>query len=1083
MFEKKDIQKNDILFNFKSIIEQNKILIIVESKGSKYSNKYDHEELKKISKYFKMPDNLEEAFDYLNKLLDENYSITKKDQDIELKFPFDKGDIILLLPKKDESSDIAYNKLTAKMQEIIDKNQLVLGIDLGTTCSCAAVMIDEKIIMIRNSLGSTTTPSFIYFINKNKVYVGELAKLLPSGEKNVIYNTKRLIGKSLNDEEIKEIIKNLPFNFKNDNITNLVKFLLVLKNQTKDKENIINEKIPGENINNDNVGEEVEIKDEEHKEIEEELKEIKEEFYPEQICSLILKKILKDSEFYLSKKIGKKIKINNCVLTVPAYFNQKQREATLNSAKIIGLEVKTMINEPTAASLVNTYKILGNVNKHLIVIDFGGGTLDITLLKFLKDENGIYSNILKTYGNTHFGGEDFDKVLMEKSIQYLEKNLSKNSIYKETEKNKRHFIRLKRACERAKIRLSNSDSTFIHLENYLGQKSINFKIQREDFLKYCKKLFNQFEKILDDFIKLSDIKKNKIKIAEVILIGGTTLIPKIRDIVKIKFPDSIIKYDLDPKEVVAKGAAIRGAKLMNLPSVEDIKLYDVTNLSLGIKEKDDKFSRLIKRSSKIPITVIKGYQTVFDNQTFVKVEIYEGEIDENCQEKNLFLGEFYVNNLPKKKGGEVKIDVQFTINENSLLEVAAWEKDNKKNRGNKIITKPYELDNQKLKERGEKILFEENNKYNNLRQSIIQLEEEVYFKKNQNNVDTNSVKECERNIIKIIGDFLKSTDEISKLFISFFKYYLNKTCEFYQTFSKPLSNNDIEVLKKLKEEINLILEKIIADNPDLIFEIIEEHVDIDDIYKSCVLYIMKNYWDRANLTFYNTTDVMKEKNFEEYDKTLNDLSGAKGYANICLDLIDKFSQDEINHLVFSKININDILIKIKVREEIINVRRIKSSNQTLSKDYIKSLTKLFKDYRKGNAYDNEDFIELGLIVGEDMEKFKENQKNAENFEREFQKASIFLTWIQEKNTIDFISDEEINLAIRKILTDYPYCKGAEQEDKMWDEFDTYKYKQINKDDYFLRIRGKYENLMDNAEELKKEVYLQIIIFLNRINNN
>ena len=828
---------------------------------------------------------------------------------------------------------------------------------------------------------------------------------------------------------------------------------MVLKNQTKDKENIINEKIPGENINNDNVGEEVEIKDEEHKEIEEELKEIKEEFYPEQICSLILKKILKDSEFYLSKKIGKKIKINNCVLTVPAYFNQKQREATLNSAKIIGLEVKTMINEPTAASLVNTYKILGNVNKHLIVIDFGGGTLDITLLKFLKDENGIYSNILKTYGNTHFGGEDFDKVLMEKSIQYLEKNLSKNSIYKETEKNKRHFIRLKRACERAKIRLSNSDSTFIHLENYLGQKSINFKIQREDFLKYCKKLFNQFEKILDDFIKLSDIKKNKIKIAEVILIGGTTLIPKIRDIVKIKFPDSIIKYDLDPKEVVAKGAAIRGAKLMNLPSVEDIKLYDVTNLSLGIKEKDDKFSRLIKRSSKIPITVIKGYQTVFDNQTFVKVEIYEGEIDENCQEKNLFLGEFYVNNLPKKKGGEVKIDVQFTINENSLLEVAAWEKDNKKNRGNKIITKPYELDNQKLKERGEKILFEENNKYNNLRQSIIQLEEEVYFKKNQNNVDTNSVKECERNIIKIIGDFLKSTDEISKLFISFFKYYLNKTCEFYQTFSKPLSNNDIEVLKKLKEEINLILEKIIADNPDLIFEIIEEHVDIDDIYKSCVLYIMKNYWDRANLTFYNTTDVMKEKNFEEYDKTLNDLSGAKGYANICLDLIDKFSQDEINHLVFSKININDILIKIKVREEIINVRRIKSSNQTLSKDYIKSLTKLFKDYRKGNAYDNEDFIELGLIVGEDMEKFKENQKNAENFEREFQKASIFLTWIQEKNTIDFISDEEINLAIRKILTDYPYCKGAEQEDKMWDEFDTYKYKQINKDDYFLRIRG------------------------------
>ena len=1091
MFEKKDIKKNDILFNFKSIIEQNKILIIIESEGNKYSNKYDYEQLKKISRYFKMSENLEEAFNDLNTLLDKDFSIRKENKNIELNFPFEKGDIKLLLIKKDESSDISYDNLTAKMKEIIDKNQLVLGIDLGTTCSCAAIMIDEKIIMIRNSLGSTTTPSFVYFINENKVYVGELAKLLPSDEKNVIYNTKRLIGKSIDDEEIKEIIKNMPFKFKNDNITNLVKFSLVLKNQKKEKDNLKNKNKPEENKINEKEEEVFEIKEEddeikeeeEEKEIEEELKEINEEFYPEQICSLILKKIIKDSEFFLSKNIGKDIKINKCVLTVPAYFNQKQREATLNSAKIIGLDVKTMINEPTAASLVNTYKILGNVDKHLIVIDFGGGTLDITLLRFLKDENGIYSNILKTYGNTHFGGEDFDKALMEQSIQYLNKKLSsKNTIYQDTEKNKRHFIRLKRACERAKIRLSNSESTFIHLENYLGQKSINFKIERDNFLQYCKKLFNKFEKILEDFIKISDIKKNKIKISEVILIGGTTLIPKIKDIVMKKFPDSVIKYDLDPKEVVAKGAAIRGAKLMNLPSVEDIKLYDVTNLSLGIKQKGDKFDRLINRSSRIPISEKVTYKTVADNQTSVKVEIYEGEIDENCQEKNLLLGKFLVNKLPKKKAGEVKIEVQFKINENSLLEVTAWEKENKKNSNNIIINKPYELDNQKLKERGEKILFEENDKYNDdkFKLSIIQLEEEVYYKKNQKNIEPKIVKECEKEIIKKIGDFLKETDEISKLFISFFKYYLNKTCQFYQTFLKQLTKDDIKLLKEFKDDINLILEKIIFDNSDLIFEIIEEYVDIDDIYKSCVSYIMKNYLDRAKFIFFNATDVMKEKKVDEYDKVLNDLSGARGYANICLDLIDKFSQTEINDLNFTKTNIKEAETKIKVREEIIKVRKIKSSNQTISKDYMKSLKSLFKDYRKGNAYDNEDFKELGLIVGEDMKKFEENQQKAEIFEREFEKATIFLNWIQEKNTTIFLSDQEIYLAIRKIITDYPYGKGKEEE-KMWDDFDDYKSKQISKDNYFLIIRGKYQNLMDNEEDdLKKEIYQQIIMFLNRI---
>ena len=212
-------------------------------------------------------------------------------------------------------------------------------------------------------------------MNKNEAYVGELAKLLPSNERNVVFNIKRLLGKNIEDNEIKKLKKKLPFSLKKDEKYNLLKISLSFM----DKEN----------------------------------KEEKEEFYPEQICALILKKIVKDSEFYLTKKIGKKITIKNSVITVPAYFNKKQREATKYTAEILGLKVQTMINEPTAASLAYAFESLENTEKRIIVIDFGGGTLDITLLRYKKDENAVYCDVKFTYGDTNFGGEDFDNILIK----------------------------------------------------------------------------------------------------------------------------------------------------------------------------------------------------------------------------------------------------------------------------------------------------------------------------------------------------------------------------------------------------------------------------------------------------------------------------------------------------------------------------------------------------------------------------------------------------------------------------------------------------------------------------------------------
>ena len=651
------------LYNSKIYIDKDNLILELESKSTKYSKKFKLDELQQMHRYFKQSSNLELAKNDLNELFEEKYTINENNEENDAVIYFEKRNLKFILNNINNNVDISYESLSDYMKKIIDQNQLILGIDLGTTYSCAAVMIDNNIIMIRNSLGSTTTPSYISFIDKNEVYVGELAKLLPSNEKNIIYNTKRLLGKNIEDDDIKELMQKLSFSLKKDENYNLLKICL----------NFDYGKTKGNN---------------------------EEEFYPEQISALILRKIIKDSEFYLSKRIGKEIKINNCVITVPAYFNQKQRESTYNSAKIIGLNVKTMINEPTAACLAYAFQSLENSDKKMIVIDFGGGTLDITQLRYRKDKDSIYCDVKFTYGNSNFGGEDFDKKLMEKCKEKCFKNPKKGAKnLKNEDKNEPQIIRLKRACERAKIKLSTYDSTEIHFEN-----DIDFTINKKDFLDYCKELFDKFNKILDDFIIQSKINKNEI--SEVILIGGSTLIPKIREIITEKFKKSKINYKLDPKEVVAMGASIRAAKLSRLPSVQDIKLFDVTNLSLGVRVQGNRFKRIIPRSTPIPFHNTDTFKTTLDNQDFAVIKIYEGENDNDCDIKNLLLGKFFITGLPKRKGGEVKIEVKLEIKDNSLLEVTASEVNNPSNRITLIIKKQNDLIAiiDQLKERDKKMI-------------------------------------------------------------------------------------------------------------------------------------------------------------------------------------------------------------------------------------------------------------------------------------------------------------------------------------------------------------------------------------------
>ena len=283
--EKRDIKIKDKIYNIKFYIDGNKLVVEIEKGESKFSNKYELEKLKEFELLLN-PKTLQDAIEEIKDLLDKQFSIEEKGKNLELIFPHKRHPINFMLNQIDDNIDISYDNLSPEMKKIIDNNELVLGIDLGTTYSCASVMIDKNIIIIRNSLGSTTIPSFIAFLSKTEAYVGQLSKLLPSNSKNIIYNTKRLIGENIQQKEIQEFVKSLSFKIKNEEETNLLQIELNF-NEDEDKGiNFVNNKKQKKKTEEEIAKEESE----------------KQYFYPEQICALIIKKIIEDSEFYFLKK-------------------------------------------------------------------------------------------------------------------------------------------------------------------------------------------------------------------------------------------------------------------------------------------------------------------------------------------------------------------------------------------------------------------------------------------------------------------------------------------------------------------------------------------------------------------------------------------------------------------------------------------------------------------------------------------------------------------------------------------------------------------------------------------------------------
>jgi len=1002
-----DYEYNSEKYKISKYIECSEIVFKIEIINANpvklFTGSFSIEKLIAIDKYFKSADTIEDALSLVEELLNENeYSINKKNDDlIELIFPFLKRTINIPLKKDKIEKDLTYNSLSDEMKKIIDNNDLILGIDLGTTYSCAAVMIDENIIVIENSLGLTTTPSYVSFFGPYERCVGELAKLRPSNEGNIIFNSKRLLDKNINDKEIIDIKNDLPFTIKED--TDYNKLKIKIKFNEKDNQ----------------------------------------EFYPEQISAMILKKIVNDSEYYLSKIIGKKIKINKAVITVPAYFNQKQREATEQASKIIGLNVERMINEPTAASLAYGFKSLGNNKKNIIVIDFGGGTLDITLLKFIKNNNGIYCDIKSSYGDSNFGGEDFDYILMKECINSL------NCEEKNYDKKLPCNIRLKRACERAKIKLSKCESTNIIIEEYIPNKNINFHITKNEFEKYCSNLFEKFEKILNDFLNDYDVDKKDI--SEVLLIGGSTLIPKIQNIIKNTFNDSEIKNNLNPNEAVAKGAAILGGILSNLSCVNKINLLDVTNLSLGINQLGDKLSTIIKRSTPIPNESEKIYKTCDDDQTEAAVEIYEG-IKKEIKD-NLYLGKFIIKNLPKKKAGMVKVKVIFRISYDSILKVKAYELENEQNFKELEIEKPQGLMNimKTLIKEEKKMKDIDLKEYNEIKDSILELEENIKISKKADEINFFNEK-----IIEKLGGFilkiLKKKD-IEYIIISYIKYYFKKISKYLDIKNDFINNNGFRTnLKSILEEIQFY-------KPELILEIIECFVDYNELYNICLKELINYYFEKISHDFYGINILIKNKKKSKLKEGLETLSKIKLLIDSALCFCEKLKDiDKEQFLIHSlKESINDFKIKIEVKEKI-----IKNLEKKFNQNEIIELNDLIEKYKKCKTAEIADLIELEKINNKSIKNIDEVMEKADNFLYNFNKFSN-----DDAKKFHFIFDkynpdeEKYN---ETILYDFEYS-----------------YTQKQQEEFLTEICGVFQKLeKDTTPSKRKDAYTAINIYLNKL---
>jgi molecular chaperone DnaK len=487
----------------------------------------------------------------------------------------------------------------------------VVGIDLGTTNSVVAAIEGGQPTVITNAEGFRTTPSIVAYTKKEELLVGQLAKRQSVvNAENTFFSVKRFIG--CKADEVSEESKELPYKVVRDDNGNI--------------------KIKCSSLNKD--------------------------FSPEEVSAQIIRKLITDGKEYLSQDVTK------AVITVPAYFNDSQRQATVDAGKIAGIEVLRIINEPTAASLA--YGLDKKQNETILVFDLGGGTFDVSVLEV---GDGIFE-VLSTAGDTNLGGDDFDKAL----VRWLVEDFKKQEGTDLT-KDIQALQRLTEAAEKAKTELSNSETTTINLPfitaDKTGPKHIQQDLTREKFESLCKSLIDRCRIPVEKALK--DAKLDKSGINEVVLVGGSTRIPAIQELVE-SLTGKKPNRSVNPDEVVAIGAAIQAGILAG--EITDILLLDDTPLSLGVETMGGLMTKLIARNTTIPVKKSELFSTAADNQTNVEIHVLQGERE--VANGNKSLGNFKLDGIPEAPKGRPQIEVTFDINVDGLLSVTAKENESGK---------------------------------------------------------------------------------------------------------------------------------------------------------------------------------------------------------------------------------------------------------------------------------------------------------------------------------------------------------------------------------------------------------------------